>query len=57
MLKNGISVNPNWVNVILETSKIKNKKLHKKILKENPFVGWLINNYKVKVLDFGTVNV
>jgi len=51
MLRHNIIVNPNYLN-IMEVSKIKNNKLHKKILKENDFYTWLELNHKVKEVKF-----
>lgn len=52
MLDNKITVNPQWFN-IMNDSKIKNKKLHKKIFNENTFSLWLEKNYKYKRFDYG----
>ena len=54
MKKSGISVNPAYLN-IMEHSTVKNKKLHKKILKDNDFLTWLEKNYKITELKFGEI--
>jgi len=51
-----IEINPHWLN-IMETSKVKNKKLHKKILKENNFCSWIEKTYEVKEIKFETLHI
>ena|ERR1017187_666332 len=54
MAENRITVNPAYLNIMME-SKIKNKKLHAKILKEWDFVTWLKSTYTVTELKFQEV--
>lgn len=51
MLDNKITVNPHWFN-IMDNSKIKNKRLHKKIFLENTFSLWLEKTYKCKKIEY-----
>jgi hypothetical protein len=53
MLENNITINPHWFN-IMNDSKIKNKKLHKKIFNENTFSLWLEKTYKCKKIEHGS---
>lgn len=48
MLENNITVNPHYINTIMSGSKVRNKKLHKKIIKENGFCKWLESTYNAK---------
>jgi hypothetical protein len=59
MLEQGIAVHPNQPSMILHpTHQIdgkepnrEKKKIHKKLLKENPFVDYVIKNYKAKLIN------
>ena len=58
MHRAGITVNPNYLSVIMKHSEVKDKKLHKQILNDNGFIKWLGDNYYVKDhLTFDTVNI
>ena len=52
MLEEGIDINKNYPDYIQPTSKIKNKKLHKRIWKENTIFIWIESTYGVKPIEF-----
>jgi hypothetical protein len=54
MLESNIIINPHYYN-IMDYSLCKNKKTHKKILKEHNIYIWIENTYGVKPLDFGVI--
>ncbi len=54
MKDHNITVNLNFPTTIMHGSKIKNKKLHKKVFKENTFISWFEKTYTPEKLPFIT---
>ena len=56
MTEHKITVNFNHIEVIMNHSEVKNKKLHKQILKANGFCQWLEKTYNTKKIEkFGDI--
>lgn len=56
LLQSEIEVNPHYIETVMITSKVKDKKKVKKIIKENAFEPWLVKNYNAREMKFSVVD-